>query len=65
MTRAAAQAFRIDFDPVLTAACVLLITVSLAWVVVARLIARNLTRRPVEPVGPLAPRDVWKAPPES
>lgn len=58
-------------DPVLTVACVLLVVVSIAWVVVTRLIARNLRkallrqqmarRRPVAPVRP--PRDIWSEPP--
>lgn len=31
-------------DPILTVACVLLIVVSVAWIVMSRMIARNLKR---------------------
>lgn len=58
-------------DPVLTVACVLLVVVSIGWVVVTRLISRNLRkallrreeaeRRRVGDVRP--PRDIWSAPP--
>ncbi len=54
-------------DPVLTVACVLLIFVSLMWIVMARIIYRNLRRAvedaqiPVKRVQP--PRDIWKSPP--
>ncbi len=58
-------------DPVLTVACVLLVVVSIGWVVISRLIARNLRkallrreeaeRRRVGDVRP--PRDIWSAPP--
>ncbi len=54
-------------DPTLTVACVLLIVVSLVWIVVSRLIYRNLQRtaqRRAIPRGAVrAPRDIWKAPP--
>jgi hypothetical protein len=54
-------------EPVLTLACVLLITVSLAWLVIARRISRNLHRAErdgrvkVDSVRPA--RDIWKEPP--
>ena len=58
-------------DPVLTVACVLLVVVSIGWVVVTRLISRNLRkallrreeaeRRRVGDVR--APRDIWSQPP--
>ena len=54
-------------DPTLTVACVLLIVVSLIWVVMSRVIYRNLRRAaeqrelPVREVRP--PRDIWRAPP--
>jgi hypothetical protein len=58
-------------DPVLTVACVLLVVVSIGWVVVSRLIARNLRkgllkreraeRRQLGDVR--APRDIWSEPP--
>ena len=58
-------------DPVLTVACVLLVVVSIGWVIVTRLISRNLRkamlrreeaeRRRVGDVRP--PRDIWSAPP--
>ena len=58
-------------DPLLTVACVLLAVVSIGWVVLSRLIARNLrkailrremaARRPVGDVRP--PRDIWSEPP--
>jgi hypothetical protein len=58
-------------DPVLTVACVLLVVVSIGWVVVSRLISRNLRkallrreqaeRRRVGDVRP--PRDIWSEPP--
>jgi hypothetical protein len=58
-------------DPVLAIACVLLVVVSIGWVVVTRLISRNLRRamlrrqmaerRRVGGVRP--PRDIWSEPP--
>ncbi|HEY7873870.1 MAG TPA: hypothetical protein VIG64_01990 [Actinomycetota bacterium] len=58
-------------DPVLTVACVLLVVVSIGWVVITRLISRNLRkgllrreeaeRRRVGDVRP--PRDIWSEPP--
>jgi hypothetical protein len=52
-------------DPVLSVACVLLIVVSIAWIIVARSISRNLRRndRLSQQSGQRAPRDVWKTPP--
>jgi hypothetical protein len=52
-------------DPVLSVACVLLIVVSVAWIIVTRAISRNLRqddRRPQQSGGHTA-RDVWKNPP--
>jgi hypothetical protein len=55
-------------DPVLTIACMLLIVVSIAWVVVVRKISRNL--RDADRYGSASkkaasrePREVWKKPP--
>ena len=56
-------------DPVLTVACVLLIVVSIGWVVVTRLIVRNLRRAAlrgsrsakIDAVRPA--RDIWSIPP--
>jgi hypothetical protein len=58
-------------DPALTVACVLLVVVSIGWVVVSRLIVRNLKkgllrqemaeRRRVGDIRP--PRDIWSEPP--
>ena len=58
-------------DPVLTVACVLLVVVSIGWVVVTRLISRNLRKgmlrrqqaeqRARGQVRP--PRDIWSEPP--
>ncbi len=58
-------------DPMLTVACVMLIVVSLMWVVVSRLIARNLRKaalrgirnRRVDSMRPT--RDIWTMPPRS
>lgn len=55
-------------DPALTVACVLVIVVSVAWIVVSRLIVRELRRaamRTKRPETELAksPRDVWGTPP--
>lgn len=55
-------------DPALTVACILLIVVSIAWVVVTRKIARNLRdadRYRAASKGGKAkgPRSVWKEPP--
>lgn len=52
-------------DPVLSVACVLLIVVSIAWIIVARSVSRNLRRddRQSQQSGQRAARDVWKAPP--
>lgn len=59
-------------DPILTVACVLLIVVSLGWIVVSRLIVRNLKRAAVRarrrgrrppPGAARPPRDIWSYPP--
>ena len=58
-------------DPLLTIACVLLVVVSIGWVVMTRLISRNLRRALLRqqqarrrPVGSVRkPRDVWSEPP--
>lgn len=56
-------------DPVLSVAAVLLMVVSLAWLVVARLITVNMRRaayRKLRAQGrrqPVPPKDVWSAPP--
>ncbi len=56
-------------DPILTVACVMLIVVSVGWVVISRLIVRNLRRaalkrrrsRRVDAIG--SDRDIWSMPP--
>lgn len=56
-------------DPILTVACVMLIVVSVGWVVISRLIVRNLRRaalkrrrsRRVDAVR--SERDIWSMPP--
>ena len=56
-------------DPVLTVACVMLVVVSFGWVVISRLIVRNLRKaamrgirsRRVDAVRPN--RDIWTMPP--
>jgi cell division protein FtsX len=56
-------------DPTLTVACVLLVVVSMGWVIISRLIARNLRKaalrgirnRQVEAMRPS--RDIWTMPP--
>ncbi|HEX2057782.1 MAG TPA: hypothetical protein VHI71_05360 [Actinomycetota bacterium] len=55
-------------DPLLTVASVLLIVVSLGWVVVSRLVSRNLrksaTRAKAEKKGTVRPaKDIWAGPP--
>lgn len=54
-------------DPLLTVASVLLIVVSLGWIVVSRLISRNLrktARMKNERKGAVRPaRDIWADPP--
>jgi hypothetical protein len=51
-------------DPVLTVACVLLVGVSIAWVIVTRLISRELrraaARRKPARRRPAPPRDEWR-----
>ena len=56
-------------DPTLTVACVLLVVVSLGWMVISRLIVRNLRKaalrgvrsRRVDAMRPS--RDIWTMPP--
>lgn len=56
-------------DPALTIACVMLIVVSVGWVVISRLIVRNLRKaamrgrrsRRIEAARPS--RDIWTMPP--
>jgi hypothetical protein len=56
-------------DPILTVACVLLIVVSLGWILVSRLVARNMRRTRLRRLDPprsgeyKPPRDVWADPP--
>lgn len=56
-------------DPILTVACVMLIVVSIGWVVISRLIVRNLRKaamrgrrtRRVDAIR--GERDIWSIPP--
>ena len=56
-------------DPILTVACVMLIVVSIGWVLISRLIVRNLRKaalrgrrsRRVDAVR--SERDIWSMPP--
>lgn len=56
-------------DPILTVACVMLIVVSIGWVLISRLIVRNLRRaaikgrrtRRVDAIR--SERDIWSMPP--
>ena len=56
-------------DPILTVACVMLIVVSIGWVLISRLIVRNLRKaalrgrrsRRVDAVR--SERDIWSIPP--
>ncbi|HYP24008.1 MAG TPA: hypothetical protein VEV43_10570 [Actinomycetota bacterium] len=54
-------------DPLLTVASVLLIVVSIGWIVVSRLVSRNLrkaARARNEKKGAVKPaRDIWAGPP--
>lgn len=56
-------------DPALTVACVMLIVVSLGWILVSRLVARNMRRARLRRLDPpkrgeyAPPRDVWSEPP--
>lgn len=55
-------------DPLLTVASVLLIVVSIGWVVVSRLVSRNLRKtaaraRAEKKGAPRKARDVWADPP--
>ena len=57
-------------DPALTVACVLLIVVSVAWVVVSRVIVRRMKKavlrghRIANRSVVQAPKDIWALPPE-
>lgn len=56
-------------DPTLTVACVLLVVVSLGWMIISRLIVRNLRKAAlrgvrnarIEAMRPS--RDIWRMPP--
>lgn len=54
-------------DPALTVACVLLIVVSAGWIVISRLIVREMRRAALrahrEPDLVKPPRDIWSVPP--
>jgi hypothetical protein len=52
-------------DPLLSVACVLLIVVSIAWIIVARAVSRNLrnTHQRGGRDEPQSARDIWKSPP--
>lgn len=56
-------------DPILTVACVLLIVVSIGWIIVSRLVSRNMRRARLRRLDPPKtgeyepPRDVWAEPP--
>lgn len=56
-------------DPILTVACVMLIVVSLGWVLISRLIVRNLRKaalrgRRSRRIDAMRPeRDIWSLPP--
>ena len=57
-------------DPLLTVASVLLIVVSLGWIIVSRLVSRNLrktaamARERKKRKGPVKPaKDIWAGPP--
>lgn len=55
-------------DPLLTVASVLLIVVSIGWIVVSRIVSRNLrktvARRAQKKGTPRPARDIWADPPE-
>ena len=59
-----AQASLAEFtqEPLLSVAAVLLIVVSIGWIVVARLISREL-RRVGQRRGPVGEKDMWDVPP--
>lgn len=56
-------------DPILTVACVMLIVVSIGWVLISRLIVRNLRRAAIRGrrsrrIDAMRPeRDIWSMPP--
>lgn len=54
-------------DPVLTIACLGLISVSILWVFLSPVIYRNLRKRAEQATkvvrSPAPPRDIWRAPP--
>ncbi|HEX2295485.1 MAG TPA: hypothetical protein VHN37_09270 [Actinomycetota bacterium] len=56
-------------DPLLTVASVLLIVVSIGWIVVSRLVSRNLRKTAAQAKRqkkgtPRPPRDIWAGPPQ-
>ncbi len=56
-------------DPTLTVACVLLVVVSMGWVIISRLITRNLRKAALRGIrnrqvdSMRARRDIWTMPP--
>jgi hypothetical protein len=54
-------------DPALTIACVLLVVVSIGWIVMSRLITRELRRAAARAArrreAPRPPKDIWRLPP--
>lgn len=54
-------------EPILTVACVLLIVVSISWIIVSRMIVRQLKRyesaRPARRRPPTRTKRVWDEPP--
>lgn len=54
-------------DPLLTVASVLLIVVSIGWIVVSRLVSRNLRKTAARAAGkkgsPRPAKDIWADPP--
>lgn len=54
-------------DPLLAVAAVLLIVVSIGWIVVSRVVSRNLRKRAAQAQKkkgpPRPPKDIWSGPP--
>jgi hypothetical protein len=54
-------------DPLLSLACIALIVVAVAWVLLARAIGRNIDRKESEQAKKVGvyhpPRDIWRDPP--